>query len=196
MVDGAAHQAQGGHAAARGLDLGEDQEGDDHGHQGIGQCQTAAQVQPHGSRQNHHAEQVEGHFLSPDVGSEQFFHRQIVAAAVLQGLTNPFVPLAGEVEGLDDAHALELLQHRLHQPGLVPLALRGDFGGLFLHAGEEQQVQRHPGQGQQADAPVPEQHTQQHDGGVDEPAQDSDQHHGSGALHLVQDGGGDAGEFP
>ena len=36
----------------------------------------------------------------------------------------------------------------------------------------------------------------QHDGGVDEPAQDGDQLHGPSALHLVQDGGGDAGEFP
>ena len=80
--------------------------------------------------------------------------------------------------------------------GVDHLMLGRDFGGLFLHAGEEQQVQRHPGQGQQADAPVPEQDTQQHDGGVDEPAQDGDQHHGPGALHLVQDGGGDAGEFP
>ena len=139
---------------------------------------------------------MEGHLLGPDVGGEQLFHRQIVLPAVLQGLTDPFVPLAGEVEGLDDAHALELLQNRLYQPGLIPLPLGRDFGGLFLHAGEEQQVQRHPGQSQQADAPVPEQHAQQHDGGVDEPAQDGDQHHGPGALHLVQDGGGDAGEFP
>ena len=35
VVDGTAHQTQGGHAAARGLDLGEDQEGDNDRHQRI-----------------------------------------------------------------------------------------------------------------------------------------------------------------
>lgn len=28
------------------------------------------------------------------------------------------------------------------------------------------------------------------------PAEDGDQHHGPGALHLIQDSGGNAGEFP
>ena len=36
VVNGAAHQTQGGHAAARGLDLGEDHKGDDHRHDRIG----------------------------------------------------------------------------------------------------------------------------------------------------------------
>ena len=138
---------------------------------------------------------MEDHLLAPDIGSKQLLHRQIVRPAVLQRLPHPLVALSGQVKGLDDAHALELLQHCLHQPGLVPLALGGNLGGLLLHSGEEGQIHQHPRQGQQADPPVPEQDAQQHDGGIDQAAQNTDQHHGAGALHLVQNGGGDAGEF-
>ena len=139
---------------------------------------------------------MQRHLLRPDVGGEQLFHRQVVLPAVLQSLPNSFVPLAGEVEGLDDAHALKLFQHCLHQPGFIPLPLGGDFGGLLLHSGEEGQIYQHSHQSQQADPPVPEQDAQQHNSGVDQPAQDRDQHHSPGALHFVQNGGGDAGEFP
>ena len=52
VVDGAAHQTQGGHAAARGLDLGEDQEGDNDRHQRIGEGHGSRQAQPHRRRQN------------------------------------------------------------------------------------------------------------------------------------------------
>ena len=52
VVDGTAHQTQGGHAAARGLDLGEDQEGDNDRHQRIGEGHSSRQAQPHRRRQN------------------------------------------------------------------------------------------------------------------------------------------------
>ena len=48
VVDG----TQGGHAAARGLDLGEDQERDDDRHQRIGEGHSSRQAQPHRRRQN------------------------------------------------------------------------------------------------------------------------------------------------
>ena len=195
MVDGAAHQTQGGHAAARGLDLGKNQERDDDRHQRIGEGHGSRQAQPHRRGQDQNAEQVEDHLLAPDIGSEQLLHRQIVRPAVLQRLPHPLVTLSRQVKGLDDAHALKLLQYRLHQPGLVPLTLGGDLGGLLLHPGEEGQIHQHSRQGQQTDPPVPEQDAQQHDGRIDQAAQDTNQYHRAGALHLVQNGGGDAGEL-
>ena len=36
VVNGAAHQPQGGHTAARGFNLGKNQEGDNDRHQGVG----------------------------------------------------------------------------------------------------------------------------------------------------------------
>ena len=44
VVDGTSHQTQSGHAAACGLDLGENQKGDNDCHQGVGKVQAAAQV--------------------------------------------------------------------------------------------------------------------------------------------------------
>ena len=52
VVNGAAHQTQGGHAAARGLDLGKNQERDDDRHQRIGEGHSTRQAQPHRRRQN------------------------------------------------------------------------------------------------------------------------------------------------
>ena len=113
----------------------------------------------HGGDQDQYTGQLKDHLLGHDIGGEQLFNSQIAAAAVLQGLAHLLVALPGEVEGFDDAHALQLLQHRLHHFSLCRLPLGSKDGGFPFHGREQQKIKHHARKGQQAPSanPIPAQ---------------------------------------
>lgn len=74
---------------------------------------------------------MENHFLCHSIWGKEFFNGQIVVAAAFHCLSYPLVTFTGEVEGLDNAHALKLFQYRFYQLCFCLLPLWGNTGGAF-----------------------------------------------------------------
>ena len=153
-VDGRGGKAQHRDAHAEELHLAEHEERDEDRHQCVRRRHPAADPERDGGEHHPHTCDFQHGLLRGGVGRHHGLDREIAPPAGLQRVLQLPVAAAGRIEGFDDAHPLNGLEHGLHKGGLCPLRVVRDGGGLALHRRHDQQIDRNAREGDETDAPV------------------------------------------
>ena len=146
-------------------------------HQRVRQRHGAVQEKERRRAHDEHGKEVQAQALRDVVGREQLFNGQVALAVVFKRLPQPPVALAREIEGLDDAHALQLLQHCVHQLRLGFLSARRNGGGALFHRRSNGEIEERTGERQQTHSPVKGKDAEHKHHGVDKAAEDIYQNH-------------------
>ena len=157
--------------------------------QAPGQRQAPAGIERQGAHSQRHGEHPHRNLPQAHPGGYGAFQPQGLFTAFIHGFLHSLAAVLIQAVSLYHTHALDVLQHRLHQLHLGVLAGRPRLEQRPLAQFRNQQIGKNPPDSQQAEPPVYKQDCQTHGQSVEEPADDADQAAGGVILHISQCGG-------
>ena len=172
---------------ARLLDLAVDEEPADEHEQALEKFHLAGKVQPARQGDRDNAEKTEHALLGDGIGSALALEEEVLALGLVNGSLKRRRLRAAEIEGLDNPHALDVLEDTVDEPHLR----RKTIGGITPRHGDHPRVhQEHAGDAgeeHEPDAPVYDRKRKRANDSVDHSREDAHDDGGRHRLQIVHD---------